>query len=117
MSGVASIVRTWNEDRSKEGNSPLPATIEGGVLTSFALFGEWLRFDFRKPKHAGLRHPKQGIVLSKRDVADGETSSIVVCESGTLVSHPSQVMVVGGDRGTSASMEDNKSKSTKRTYV
>ncbi|KAK8528316.1 hypothetical protein V6N12_074847 [Hibiscus sabdariffa] len=104
MSGVASIVRTWNEDRSK-GN---PKDLQ---------FGEWLRFDFRKPKHAGLRHPKQGIVLSKRDVADGETSSIVVCESGTLVSHPSQVMVVGGDRGTSASMEDNKSKSTKRTYV
>ncbi|KAK9004314.1 hypothetical protein V6N11_002116 [Hibiscus sabdariffa] len=75
------------------------------------LFREWLRVDFEKPKHAGLRHPKQWIVLTKWDVADGETSSNVVRESGTRVPHPSQAMVVGGDHGTNACVEDTKSKS------
>ncbi|KAK8593068.1 hypothetical protein V6N12_045155 [Hibiscus sabdariffa] len=86
-----------------------------GLMT--AKFGEWLRVDFRKPKHAGVWHPKQGIVLTKRDVDDREASSNVVCESGTLVPHPSQAMVVGGDHGKSACVEDTKTKNTKRTYV
>ncbi|KAK8516361.1 hypothetical protein V6N13_047062 [Hibiscus sabdariffa] len=81
------------------------------------MFGEWLRVDFGKPKHVGLRRPKQGIVLTKKDIADGETSSNVVRESGTLVPHPSQAMVVGDDHGKSACVEDNKCKNTKCTYV
>ncbi|KAK8715992.1 hypothetical protein V6N13_043315 [Hibiscus sabdariffa] len=91
--------------------------VEGSESWLVGKFGEWLRVDFRKPKHAGVWHPKQGIVLTKRDVDDREASSNVVCESGTLVPHPSQAMVVGGDHGKSACVEDTKTKNTKRTYV